>query len=416
MTLSAFNNQHLIHMNHLDPQLGKVLVKFLQDSDPSHFGSLSYPRHEIDKNISESMEKFEKAFFKVLNHIESSDLVLTWNRQDMISNIKVLNSFVSDDTLLVLLDIEWTKQLLCYSQFVYHSKNEYIKSHKLLLAIIGLTVQPDLILAAYWGMLQCNILLKDWNIAWSNIIFINELLSSKGDAFSPVNIHLNREWLMTAALFILSAHPDGSSLGAEFFMQSSQLNTILCGCQYLFRYAISFVLMSRKKKSFIKELFKFMQHESLKSLNDPIIKLFHTCLIAYNFEPARGILENWKQTIKLDYFLHSLESELLDGTRTIVFDTYCKLHKQIQIDSMVHRLYLDNGYSENESEVWIVKAIQKSKIDAKIDSENGVILIQSKHPIPYHHVIEKTKSQNLRTQMMAIHLNSVSTTSNVTRS
>lgn len=416
MTLPTFSNQHLIHITHLDPQLGKILVKFLHDSDPSHFGSLSYSQHEIGKN-AESMEKFEKDFSKVLNHIESSDLVFTWNRQDMISNIKTLNNFVSDDIPLILLDIEWTKQLLCYAQFLYRSRNEYIKTQKLLLTVIGITAQPDLILAAYWGMLQCNILLKDWDTAWSNIIFINELLSSKADAFSPVNIHLNREWLMTAALFILSSHPDGAStLGSEFFMQSSQLNTILCGCQYLFRYVISFVLMSRKKKSFIKELFKFMQHESLKSLNDPIIKLFHTCLITYNFEATREILENWKQAIKLDYFLHPLESELLDGTRTIIFDTYCKLHRHIQIDSMVHRLCLDKEYSNDDSEVWIVKAIQRSKIDAKIDSENGVILIQSKHPIPYHHVIEKTKSQNLRTQMMVIHLDSVSTASNVTRS
>lgn len=408
----TYPNQHLTHIAHLDPHLGNILIQFLKESDHGNFGSISYPQRVIDNDTIETMKRFENTFSRVLNHIETSDLVSTWSKQDLISNFGTLRAFAPDDcTPNSVLDVEWVKRLLQYAQFLYHSQAEHGKVQKLLYAVAGLTTQPELLLAAYWGILQCHILLKDWEAAWTNVAFINEMLS-KGEVFSPVNVHLNREWLMTAALFVLSRHPDGAStLGAEFFMNSSQLNTIICGCQYLFRYAISFVLANRKRKSFMKDLFRFVQHESIKSIDDSIIQLLYACFTTYNFESVRELIENWKQDIKMNYFLKPLESELMDGTRTMVFEIYCKLHRQIKIDTMMHRLYLDNEYSKDDSEVWIVKAIQKSKIDAKIDSENGVIIVQSRHSIPYHHVIEKTKSQNLRTQMMAIHLDSISTNS-----
>lgn len=54
-----------------------------------------------------------------------------------------------------------------------------------------------------------------------------------------------------------------------------------------------------------------------------------------------------------------------------------------------------------EAERWIVNLIRNASLDAKIDSQKGVVVMGSQALLPYQIIIEKTKNLLNRTQMLA---------------
>ncbi len=54
-----------------------------------------------------------------------------------------------------------------------------------------------------------------------------------------------------------------------------------------------------------------------------------------------------------------------------------------------------------EAERWIVNLIRNASLDAKIDSQKGVVVMGSQALSPYQTIIEKTKNLFNRTQSLA---------------
>ena len=54
-----------------------------------------------------------------------------------------------------------------------------------------------------------------------------------------------------------------------------------------------------------------------------------------------------------------------------------------------------------EAERWIVNLIRNASLDAKIDSQQGTVVMGSQALSPYQIIIEKTKNLFNRTQMLA---------------
>ncbi|KAK7384779.1 hypothetical protein VNO78_30481 [Psophocarpus tetragonolobus] len=57
-----------------------------------------------------------------------------------------------------------------------------------------------------------------------------------------------------------------------------------------------------------------------------------------------------------------------------------------------------------EAERWIVNLIRSSKLDAKIDSETGTVIMEPNHPNVYEQLIEHTKPINGRTYKLVSQL------------
>ena len=57
--------------------------------------------------------------------------------------------------------------------------------------------------------------------------------------------------------------------------------------------------------------------------------------------------------------------------------------------------------SPDEAERWIVNLIRNANLDAKIDSQNGTVVMGSQMLSPYETVIDKTKNLFNRTQGLA---------------
>lgn len=54
-----------------------------------------------------------------------------------------------------------------------------------------------------------------------------------------------------------------------------------------------------------------------------------------------------------------------------------------------------------EAERWIVNLIRNASLDAKIDSQKGVVVMGSQVLSPYQTIIERTKNLFTRTQSLA---------------
>ena len=57
-----------------------------------------------------------------------------------------------------------------------------------------------------------------------------------------------------------------------------------------------------------------------------------------------------------------------------------------------------------EAERWIVNLIRNAKLDAKIDSQLGHVVMGLQKSSPYQQLIEKTKALSFRSQMLQINI------------
>ena len=55
-----------------------------------------------------------------------------------------------------------------------------------------------------------------------------------------------------------------------------------------------------------------------------------------------------------------------------------------------------------EAEHWIVNLIRQAKLDAKIDSQQGHVVMGTLAISPYQQLIDKTKNLSFRTQMLSM--------------
>lgn len=77
----------------------------------------------------------------------------------------------------------------------------------------------------------------------------------------------------------------------------------------------------------------------------------------------------------------------MEKARRFIFETYCRIHNTISIKMLAEKLDMD----QDNAEEWVVALIRNARLDAKIDSKAGHVLMTPQVPSIYHQVIEKTK-------------------------
>ena len=98
-----------------------------------------------------------------------------------------------------------------------------------------------------------------------------------------------------------------------------------------------------------------------------------------------------------DFFLVACLEEFIENARLFIFENYCKVHPRISIKMLGEKLNLD----EEKAEVWIVNLIRNARLDAKIDSQEGVVIMGTQIQSIYHQVIEKTSRLSNRSMDLA---------------
>ena len=105
----------------------------------------------------------------------------------------------------------------------------------------------------------------------------------------------------------------------------------------------------------------------------------------------------WMQVIDNDYFLTSCKEEFVENARMFIFETYCRIHNCIELKMLAAKL----GMDEQSAEKWIVNLIRNARLNAKIDSKAGTVVMNMSFPTPTEQITEKAKDLSMRTFMLA---------------
>ena len=121
--------------------------------------------------------------------------------------------------------------------------------------------------------------------------------------------------------------------------------------------------------------------------------------VNYDFDGAQKKMRECEEVILNDPFLGKrveegnfstvpLRDEFLENARLFIFDMYCRIHQRIDMGVLAKKLNLNY----EEAERWIVNLIRGSKLDAKIDSELGTLVMEPNHPNVYEQLIDHMKA------------------------
>lgn len=157
----------------------------------------------------------------------------------------------------------------------------------------------------------------------------------------------------------------------------------------------------------LKELIKVIQQEQY-TYKDPITEFLECLYVNYDFEGAQQKLVECEKVILNDPFLGKqvqegnfvtvpLRDEFLENARLFIFETYCRIHQCIDIRMLAEKLSM----SYDEAERWIVNLVKNAKLDAKIDSTSGTVVMGTNHTNVYEQIIENTKQLSMRTYVLA---------------
>ena len=119
----------------------------------------------------------------------------------------------------------------------------------------------------------------------------------------------------------------------------------------------------------------------------------------FDFEAAQETLSKCSAVIATDYFLSSLTSaaEFMESARRFLFETYCRIHQKIGLDTLASKLHM----SEPDAEKWLIELMRSAQLDAKIDSAGRQVIMSVAPPSIYQQVLDKTRDLTSRTRTLA---------------
>merc|ERR1719297_745745 len=229
----------------------------------------------------------------------------------------------------------------------YSGASEYLYFHRIL-------VQPTdkNYLNGMWGKLAAEILMQDWDTALEDLNRLKQFIDESTFG-SNLQTLQQRTWLIHWSLFVFFNHPKG------------------------------------------RDLIKVIQEESY-TYRDPITSFIEDLYVNFDFDGAQQKLRDCETVLVNDFFLVACLQDFIENSRMMIFETFCRIHQCISISMLAEKLNM----STEEAERWIVNLIRNAKLDAKIDSKQGTVVMGVETNSPYQQLIEKTKGLMYRTQMV----------------
>ncbi|XP_016363908.1 eukaryotic translation initiation factor 3 subunit E-A-like isoform X2 [Sinocyclocheilus rhinocerous] len=263
---------------------------------------------------------------------------------------------------------EYLDTLYRYAKFQYECGNysgaaEYLYFFRVLVPATDRNALNSL-----WGKLASEILMQNWEGAMEDLTRLRETIDNNSVS-SPLQSLQQRTWLIHWSLFVFFNHPKGRDNIIELFLYQPQyLNAIQTMCPHILRYLTTAVITNkdvRKRRQVLKDLVKVIQ-----------------------------------QVLVNDFFLVACLEDFIENARLFIFETFCRIHQCISISMLADKLNM----TPEEAERWIVNLIRNARLDAKIDSKLGHVVMGNNAISPYQQVIEKTKSLSFRSQMLAMNI------------
>jgi len=238
------------------------------------------------------------------------------------------------------------------------------------------------------------------------LLRLDELLdesSGKVATFSSRDkVLLHRAWLLHWSLwpifrYYLVKISYSGSMGREvalydlldWFLSERNICLVVLVCPHLLRYYSVCVILNRKRQEYFKSVISAISQVGIgrNVLDDPFTSLLEALFVNFDFDKAQHQLALCGKVAENDYFLEPLKAVVEENSRLIMFETYCRIHKSINIDMIAMKLNM----SSETAERWIVNLIRHAKLEAKIDSERNRVEISSQTPNVYQQIVEKNQ-------------------------
>ncbi|XP_038126678.1 eukaryotic translation initiation factor 3 subunit E-B [Cyprinodon tularosa] len=297
---------------------------------------------------------------------------------------------------------EYLDTLYRYAKFQYECGNysgaaEYLYFFRVLVPSTDRNA-----LSSLWGKLASEILMQNWEASMEDLTRLRETIDNNSVS-SPLQSLQQRTWLIHWSLFVFFNHPKGRDNIIDLFLYQPQyLNAIQTMCPHMLRYLTTAVITNkdaRKRRQVLKDLVKVIQQESY-TYKDPITEFVECLYVNFDFDSAQKKLRECESVLVNDFFLVACLEDFIENARLFIFETFCRIHQCISISMLADKLNM----SPEVAERWIVNLIRNARLDAKIDSKLGHVVMGNNAVSPYQQVIEKTKSLSFRSQMLAMNM------------
>ncbi|XP_041358424.1 eukaryotic translation initiation factor 3 subunit E-A-like [Gigantopelta aegis] len=284
-----------------------------------------------------------------------------------------------------------------YAKFQYECGNYSGAAEYLYFVRVLLPPTDKNFLNALWGKLASEILMQNWDVALEDLQRLKDIIDSNTFASALQSLQ-QRTWLIHWSLFVFFNHQKGRDLIIDMFLyQPLYLNAIQTMCPHILRYLTTAVITNKgRRKAVLKDLVKVIQQESY-TYRDPITEFVECLYVNFDFDGAQKKLRECETVLVNDFFLTACLDDFIENARLLIFETFCRIHECISINMLAEKLNM----TPDEAERWIVNLIRNARLDAKIDSKLGHVVMGAQAVSPYQQVIEKTKNLAFRSQILA---------------
>merc|ERR1719481_2097116 len=291
---------------------------------------------------------------------------------------------------------EYLDVLYNFAKFQYECGNysgaaEYLYFHRVLAP-----PSDKNFMNALWGKLASEILMQNWDTALEDVNRLKQFIDESTFGSSLQTLQ-QRTWLIHWSLFVFFNHPKGRDLIIELFLYQKQyLNAIQTTCPWILRYLATAVVTNKTlRRNVMKDLIKVIQEESY-TYRDPITSFIEDLYVNFDFDGAQSKLRDCENVLVNDFFLVACLDDYIENSRLMIFETFCRIHQCISISMLAEKLNMGT----EEAERSIVNLIRNAKLDAKIDSQLGHVVMGTQAAAVHQQVIERTKGIMYRTQIV----------------
>ncbi|KAG5180520.1 eukaryotic translation initiation factor eIF3 e subunit [Tribonema minus] len=255
--------------------------------------------------------------------------------------------------------------------------------------------------SALWGRLACEILSNNSEGALALIRDVKAMIEYRGG--SAIEQLQQRSWLLHWSLFVFFNHANGRDELIALFFEEKFLQAIQTNCPWLLRYLVTAVVLTRstgstssnKQAQTMRDLIRVLEQEQ-GSYSDPITQFLESLYVNFDFDGALLRRRECEQVLRRDFFLCSVCDEFMEAARLFTFETYCRIHRKIDVALLAAKMDMDADAAEK----WIADLIRTSQLDAKIDSRDNSVVMGASFPSVYQQVIEKTDDLSLRSYVL----------------
>ncbi|KAF7546395.1 hypothetical protein G7Z17_g8476 [Cylindrodendrum hubeiense] len=378
-------------------------IKLLEDTNMTDYVATLYcefhgvadpPAEYIKKRqeVLSQLEKYEQATAKIADLL-TQDEVVNGLRSDKVANLEFLKNSHG-------VTVEMVDALYDFGQFQFRC-GQYEPAAEMLYQFRVLSTDNDKVSGATWGKLASEILQTNWESAVDELKNVKENIDTK--LFNNPRAQLDhRTMLVHWSLFPLFNFEGAREPILDMFFSAAYINTIQTSCPWILRYLIAAVITGRTRarnsslqQKQMKDVIRYVRQEAYE-YTDPITQFVNALYIAHDFEAAREALHLAEQVCRSDFFLASSADAFVEAARHLICESYCKIFSRMNIRDLSSKL----GLNPDDGEKWIVNLIRETRLDAKIDSQDGTVVMNHPPNNVYQQVIEKTKGGFFRTQVL----------------